>query len=171
MITFCFLSNTPSIHPCGRNAALFRHRAGRRLEKGVFVQSGRMYLSKPHPTFPAPEPVNSLPPLDCLRFFESAARLRSFAHAGEELGVTPPAVAHRIRMLERHLGADLFERGRRSVRLNRRGRAYYEEVRRILLDIGRPPRAMPTAGASGGAERVPAVRLGARPCLERGDVG
>ena len=29
----------------------------------------------------------------------------------------------------------LFERGRRSVRLNRRGRAYYEEVRRILLDI------------------------------------
>ena len=52
-----------------------------------------------------------------------------------ELGVTPPAVAHRIRMLESHLGAELFERGRRSVRLNRRGRAYYEEVRRILLDI------------------------------------
>ena len=39
-------------------------------------------------------------------------------------------------MLERHLGAELFVRGRRSVRLNRRGRAYYEEVRRILLDIG-----------------------------------
>ena len=77
----------------------------------------------------------SLPPLDCLRFFEAAARLRSFAHAGEELGVTPPAVAHRIRMLESHLGFDLFERGRRSVRLNRRGQAYYEEVRRILLDI------------------------------------
>ncbi len=38
-------------------------------------------------------------------------------------------------MLERHLGAALFERGRRSVRLNRRGRAYYEEVRRILTDI------------------------------------
>ena len=82
-----------------------------------------------------PESVISLPPLDCLRYFEAAARLRSFAHAGEELGVTPPAVAHRIRMLESHLGADLFERGRRSVRLNRRGRAYYDEVRRILLDI------------------------------------
>ena len=52
----------------------------------------------------------SLPPFDCLRFFEAAARLRSFAHAGEELGVTPPAVAHRIRMLESHLGAELFER-------------------------------------------------------------
>ena len=63
------------------------------------------------------------------------ARHRSFAHAAAELDVTPPAVAHRIRMLESHLGAELFERGRRSVRLNRRGRAYYEEVRRILLDI------------------------------------
>ena len=65
----------------------------------------------------------SLPPLDCLRFFEAAARLRSFAHAGKELGVTPPAVAPRIRMLESYLGAELFGRGRRSVRLNRRGRA------------------------------------------------
>ena len=41
-----------------------------------------------------------LPPLDCLRFFEAAARHRSFVRASEELGVTPPAVAHRIRMLE-----------------------------------------------------------------------
>ena len=94
-----------------------------------------MYLSKPDRPVPAPESVISLPPLDCLRFFEAAARLRSLAHAGKEFGVTPPAVAHRIRMLETHLGAELFERGRRSVRLNRRGRAYYEEVRRILLDI------------------------------------
>ena len=93
-----------------------------------------IYLT-PNSPFPAPESVISLPPLDCLRFFEAAARLRSFAHAGEALDVTPPAVAHRIRMLESHLGAELFERGRRSVRLNRRGRAYYEEVRRILLDI------------------------------------
>ena len=41
----------------------------------------------------------------------------------------------RIRMLESHLGAELFERRRRGVYLNRRGRAYYEEGRRILLDI------------------------------------
>ena len=83
----------------------------------------------------APESVISLPPLDCLRFFEAAARHRSFVRAAEELGVTPPAVAHRIRMLESHFGAELFERSRRGVYINRRGRAYYEEVRRILLDI------------------------------------
>ena len=89
----------------------------------------------PTSQFPASPFVIPLPPLDCLRFFEAAARHRSFLRAAEELGVTPPAVGHRIRMLESHLGAELFERRRRSVLLNRRGRAYYEEVRRILLDI------------------------------------
>ena len=93
-----------------------------------------VYLS-PTPRFPASRFVIPLPPLDCLRFFEAAARHRSFLRAAEELDVTPPAVAYRIRMLESHLGAELFERRRRSVLLNRRGRAYYEEVRRILLDI------------------------------------
>ena len=63
----------------------------------------------------------NLPPLDCLRFFEAAARLESFARAAEELGVTAAAVAHRVRMLEKHLGDTLFERRRRSVHLNRRG--------------------------------------------------
>ena len=38
-------------------------------------------------------------------------------------------------MLERHLGAELFVRRHRGVFLNRRGRAYYREIRRILLDI------------------------------------
>ena len=89
----------------------------------------------PTPRFPASRFVIPLPPLDCLRFFEAAARHRSFLRAAEELDVTPPAVAYRIRMLESHLGAELFERRRRSVLLNSRGRAYYEEVRRILLDI------------------------------------
>ena len=79
--------------------------------------------------------VDPLPPLDCLRFFEAAARHQGFVPAAEELGVTPAAVAHRIRMLESHLGAALFERRHRGVRLNARGRAYYEEIRRILTDI------------------------------------
>ena len=79
-----------------------------------------IYLT-PNPPFPAPESVMSLPPLDCLRFFEAAARLRSFAHAGKELGVTPPAVAHRIRMLESHLGAALFKLRDLDFRLWRAG--------------------------------------------------
>lgn len=76
-----------------------------------------------------------LPPLDCLRFFEAAARRRSFALAAEELHVTPPAVAHRIRTLERHLGAPLFERHSRGVRLNRRGDAYLADIAGLLVRI------------------------------------
>ena len=76
-----------------------------------------------------------LPPLDSLRFFEAAARHQSFVLAGKELGVTAAAVGHRIRTLEKHLGAELFERRRRSVHLNRRGRAYLKEVQRILAEV------------------------------------
>ena len=124
------------MHDLKGEMALRRDSLGRSFEKVVFVQLRSICLSgPPTPPFPAPESVISLPPLDCLRFFEAAARHRSFVRAAEELGVTPPAVAHRIRMLESHLGAELFERRRRGVYINRRGRAYYEEVRRILLDI------------------------------------
>ena len=76
-----------------------------------------------------------LPPLDSLRFFEAAARHQSFVLAGKELGVTAAAVAHRIRTLEKHLDAELFERRRRSVRLNAKGRAYLKEVQRILAEV------------------------------------
>ena len=76
-----------------------------------------------------------LPPLDSLRFFEAAARHQNFARAAEELDVTPAAVAHRIRTLERHLDVPLFERRRRGVRLNRRGQTYLKEVQRILAEV------------------------------------
>ncbi len=56
--------------------------------------------------------MRALPPLDCLRFFDAAARHENFVRAAEELQVTPAAVAHRIRMLEGHLRAPLFDRRR-----------------------------------------------------------
>ena len=76
-----------------------------------------------------------LPPLESLRFFEAAARHQSFARASAELGVTPAAVAHRVRMLEKHLEVPLFERRRRGVELNRRGQTYLKEVQRILAEV------------------------------------
>ena len=79
--------------------------------------------------------VLHLPPLESLRFFEAAARHQSFVLAGKELDVTAAAVGHRIRTLEKHLDAELFERRRRSVHLNRRGRAYLKEVQRILAEV------------------------------------
>ena len=76
-----------------------------------------------------------LPPLESLRFFEAAARHQSSARSGEELGVTPAAVAHRVGMLEKHLDVPLFDRRHRGVRLNRRGQAYLKEVQRILAEV------------------------------------
>ena len=79
--------------------------------------------------------MRDLPPLDALCFFEAAARLRGFAAAARELGVTPGAVSHRIKGLEDHLGARLFERGPQQVRLNRLGQAYLTDVQRVLVQL------------------------------------
>ena len=56
--------------------------------------------------------ARQLPPLNALRFFEAATRHRSFARAAAELHVTPAAVSQQIKLLEDHLGAVLFRRGK-----------------------------------------------------------
>ncbi|MEJ6395527.1 transcriptional regulator GcvA [Gymnodinialimonas sp. 2305UL16-5] len=65
----------------------------------------------------------SLPPLRALRAFEAAARHLSFAQAAAELGVTPGAVSHQIKALEDRVGAPLFHRLTRALRLTEAGEA------------------------------------------------
>lgn len=81
--------------------------------------------------------MQDLPAFDALPFFEAAARLGSFTGAGVELGVTPAAVAYRIRSLETYLGVTLFKRHPRGVRLNAQGKAYLKDVQRILGELQR----------------------------------
>jgi LysR family glycine cleavage system transcriptional activator len=64
-----------------------------------------------------------LPPLSALRVFEAAARAESFKQAAEELFVTPGAVSQQIRLLEEHVGVELFIRDGRRVTLSEAGRA------------------------------------------------
>lgn len=64
-----------------------------------------------------------LPPLSTLRAFEAAGRLGSFRDAAAELSLTPSAISHQVKALERWLGAALFERTPRLVRLTAAGRA------------------------------------------------
>ncbi len=78
----------------------------------------------------------TLPPLECLRYFEIAARHESFVRAAKEIGVTPAAVAYRVKVLEEHLGRNLFDRQRRSVSLNARGKACLRDVQGVLDRIG-----------------------------------
>jgi LysR family glycine cleavage system transcriptional activator len=62
-----------------------------------------------------------MPSLNALRTFEAAARLRSFAKAGDEMHVTHAAVSHQIRHLEDWFGFPLFRREGRGVRLTAAG--------------------------------------------------
>lgn len=54
--------------------------------------------------------MHALPPLDRIRAFEAAARLKSFKKAAEEIGISASAISHRIRLLETELGNPLFRR-------------------------------------------------------------
>ncbi|EDP61263.1 transcriptional regulator, LysR family protein [alpha proteobacterium BAL199] len=70
-----------------------------------------------------------------LKFLETfiwVARLGSFSLAAERLHTTQTAVSHRIATLERELGARLFERGSRDVRLTATGIDARERAERIV---------------------------------------
>ena len=72
----------------------------------MFIQNSRM---------------KRLPPLAELRAFEAAARHLSFKTAAQELGVTPTAISHQIRLLETHCGQPLFRRRPRPLALTPAG--------------------------------------------------
>ncbi|MDA4846050.1 LysR substrate-binding domain-containing protein [Hoeflea poritis] len=62
-----------------------------------------------------------LPSLTTLAAFESCARHLSFKQAAAELNVTPGAVSHQIKALEKEIGVPLFERLHRGVELTPAG--------------------------------------------------
>lgn len=54
-------------------------------------------------------------PLNALRVFEAVARHGSFSRAAEELGMTQTAVSYQIKLLEGHIGEQLFLRQPRQI--------------------------------------------------------
>jgi LysR family transcriptional regulator, glycine cleavage system transcriptional activator len=73
--------------------------------------------------------MRKLPPLAELRAFEAAARCLSFKVAATELGVTPTAISHQIRLLEAFCGQPLFRRQPRPVALTWAGQQLFPIVR------------------------------------------
>ena len=71
-----------------------------------------------------PRPKKTLPPLNALRAFESAARLQNLTRAAEELHVTQGAVSQQIKLLEDYLGTSLFLRHARGLELSDSAKAY-----------------------------------------------
>ncbi|MBR0713773.1 LysR substrate-binding domain-containing protein [Bradyrhizobium liaoningense] len=66
-----------------------------------------------------------LPPLNAVRAFVAAARHASITLAATELGVTHGAVSRQIKLLEEHLGAQLFVRETRQIVLTPVGRQLF----------------------------------------------
>ncbi|MXN65322.1 transcriptional regulator GcvA [Stappia sp. GBMRC 2046] len=73
--------------------------------------------------------MSPLPPLASLRAFEAAARHLSFKRAADELGVTPTAISHQVRLLEEIIGSKLFERQPRKVALTEIGVMMFPPLR------------------------------------------
>lgn len=91
-----------------------------------------------------------LPPLTALRTFEAAARLSSFTRAARELHVSPAAVSHQIRGLEKYLGVPLFRRTTRRMELTGQGRVaagHFREAFDLLARGVRLLRLEPATGA------------------------
>jgi len=69
-----------------------------------------------------------------LRYFVAVAEELHFTRAAERLYLSQPALSKQIRMLERQLGAGLFERDRQGVTLTPAGAALLPHARRVLTD-------------------------------------
>ena len=72
------------------------------------------------------------PPLNALQAFEAAARHSSFAKASIELNITRSAVSHRIKVVENHFGAKVFDRSSKMIELTSAGAAYLAVARKAL---------------------------------------
>jgi DNA-binding transcriptional LysR family regulator len=71
-----------------------------------------------------------------LRVFVTVARFRSFRRAATERGVSPSALSHSMRGLERLLGVRLLNRTTRSVSLTEAGQHLLEKLGPALDEVG-----------------------------------
>ena len=70
-----------------------------------------------------------------MRIFARVAAVHNLSAVSIELNVTPGTISKRIQALEDDLGAKLFHRNTRSIRITEEGEKLLNYVNRILLDI------------------------------------
>ncbi len=70
-----------------------------------------------------------------MNVFVAVAEAESFAKAGRNLGMSPPAVTRAISALEDKLGVRLLTRTTRVVRVTEAGTRYLDDSRRILAEM------------------------------------
>ncbi|CAM0557532.1 Glycine cleavage system transcriptional activator [Vreelandella titanicae] len=74
-------------------------------------------------------------PLNPLRAFEVAARLRSLTRAADELHVSQVAVSRQVKVLEDYLGVALFNRLHRGIELTQEGAELYAGVKNAFREL------------------------------------
>ena len=100
------------------------------------------------------------------------ARRRGFAAAAAELGMSPSAVTHAVRMVEDRLGAPLFARTTRSVSLTEAGAQFIGRVQPALAEVDQAVEGLAAArGEVTGLLRINtprgALELGMTPILAK----
>ncbi|MBK1624185.1 LysR family transcriptional regulator [Afifella marina] len=90
----------------------------------------------------------------------AVARRKGFAAAAGELGMSPSAVSHAVRVVEERLGQAIFARTTRSVALTEAGEAFLAGISPVLADIAEEIERLQAAkGRAGGVLRLNAPRL------------
>lgn len=69
-----------------------------------------------------------------LQVFKMAAETLNFSEAARRLHLSQPTVSQQIKVLERQLGVELFERAAREVRLTPAGSVLYPYAVRVHQD-------------------------------------
>ncbi|MBB3445438.1 LysR family transcriptional regulator [Rhizobium sp. BK379] len=70
-----------------------------------------------------------------MRVFVKVAEAESFADAGRQLHMSPPAVTRIVSTLEEVIGTRLLARTTRSVKLTEAGAQYFADCQRLLADL------------------------------------
>ena len=73
--------------------------------------------------------------LNQLRYFQTVARFQQMTKAAEELHISQSSLSKTISMLERDVGAKLFDRLGNRIILNRTGQTFLKRVDRALLEL------------------------------------
>ncbi|KXO89175.1 LysR family transcriptional regulator [Tsukamurella pseudospumae] len=104
--------------------------------------------------------------LQQLRYVIAVSETLNFTRAAERCHVVQSALSHRVAALEKDLGARLFDRTNRSVRLTRAGEAFLPQARAALAAVDR---AADEVAATTGAVRG-TVTVGMIPTFTAFDV-
>lgn len=84
-----------------------------------------------------------------MQVFVKVAETSGFAEAARQLNMSPPAVTRAVASLEDQIGARLFTRTTRTVKLTEAGTRYFDDCRRILADVAE------AEAAAGGSYATP----------------